>query len=80
MSFLFSSMRALSFQICSDLEKEVATPGNLAVACFLLQHGANIDAQNHRHITPAMHVTDMHALDVMRRYVRCVCEYSLLSY
>ena len=57
-------------QIHADLEKDVANPAILAIACFLVRHGANIDVRNQRQLTPAFHVTDEHILGLLRHYSR----------
>jgi len=69
-------MNAVVWQIHSELCLELENPGSLSVACFLLCHGASLDAKNHRHVSPIMHIVDHHVIDVVRRYVRfflCLC-------
>ena len=49
---------------------KIDSTGSLAVACFLLRHGANLDARNQRHVTPIMHIVDARVIDIARHYAR----------
>jgi len=59
---------------------ELENPGSLAVACFLLCHGANLDAKNQRHVSPIMHIVDCHVIDVVRQYARFLLQLFLSVY